>query len=135
MLYSRKVKGNSQKTKENLSKTIGNQYEALAKRYLEHQGLRFIEQNFSTKCGEIDLIMKDRQTIVFVEVKYRKQTHFGHAAEFVTRKKIQKLTRTAYLWLSKNGLSPHTTDFRFDVVAIHQRGDHIDWIKNAVTQG
>ena len=128
MLYSRKKTGSHHKA-------IGNQFEALTKQYLERQGLRFVEQNFSAKCGEIDLIMKDQQTIVFVEVKYRKQTHFGHAAEFVTQKKMHKLTRTAYLWLSKNGLSPHTTDFRFDVVAIHQAGNDIDWIKNAITQG
>lgn len=120
MLYSRKA--------------IGNQYEALAQRYLKRQGLRFVDKNFSAKCGELDLIMQDKQCIVFVEVKYRKQTTFGHAAEFVTYKKSQRLIKTAYLWLAKSGLSPYTTDFRFDVIAIHQQGEDINWIKNAITQ-
>jgi putative endonuclease len=115
-------------------RAIGNQYESLAKRYLKRQGLTFIGKNFTAKCGEIDLIMQDRQCIVFVEVKYRKQTSFGHAAEFVTYRKSQRLIKTAYLWLSQKGLSPYTTDFRFDVVAIHQQGEDINWIKNAITQ-
>ncbi len=51
-------------------RAIGNQYESLAKEYLQRQGLRFIEANFTTKVGEIDLIFKEAQTIVFVEVKY-----------------------------------------------------------------
>ncbi len=115
-------------------KAIGNQYEALAKTYLKRRGLTFLEQNFSAKCGEIDLIMQDQQVIVFVEVKYRKQADFGHAAEFVTYPKTRRLIKTAYLWLGKKRLSPYTTDFRFDVVAIHQQGEEIDWIKNAITQ-
>jgi len=114
---------------------IGNHYEELANKYLVRQGLSLIEQNFSAKCGEIDLIMRDQDTIVFVEVKYRKHSSHGHAAEMVTSSKIRKLIKTANVWLLKQGLSAHSTDFRFDVIAIEQNGDNIEWIKNAITQG
>lgn len=114
---------------------IGNHYEELANKYLVRQGFCLIEQNFSAKCGEIDLIMRDQNTIVFIEVKYRKNTSYGHAAEMVTSSKIRKLIKTANVWLLKQGLSAHSTDFRFDVIAIEQNGDNIEWIKNAITQG
>ncbi|MDN3699498.1 YraN family protein [Vibrio clamense] len=114
---------------------IGNQYEALAKKHLCSQGLTFVEQNFTAKCGEIDLIMRDQQTIIFVEVKFRKNTHYGHAAEMVTPKKMHKLIKTAHLWLLQQNLSVHSTNFRFDVVAIENNSHNIDWIKNAITQG
>lgn len=115
-------------------RAIGNRYEALANTFLKRQGLTLIECNFTTKFGEIDLIMRDQHTVVFVEVKYRKDNHFGHAAEFVTRSKRQKLVKTALVWMSRQNRSPHSTDFRFDVVAIHKNGTDINWIKNAITQ-
>lgn len=114
---------------------IGNHYEELANKYLVRQGFSLIEKNFSAKCGEIDLIMRDQNTIVFIEVKYRKNTSYGHAAEMITSSKIRKLIKTANVWLLKQGLSAHSTDFRFDVIAIEQNGDNIEWIKNAITQG
>jgi len=116
-------------------KKVGSLYESTAKKYLVKHGLRFVEQNFTVKCGEIDLIMRDNESFVFVEVRYRANQNFGHAAETVTASKMRKLVNAANLWLQKQSLSPHTTNFRFDVVAIHQNGDHIEWIKNAITEG
>ncbi|HAS6348233.1 YraN family protein [Vibrio sp. IRLE0018] len=116
-------------------RAIGNQYESLAKEYLQRQGLRFIEANFSTKVGEIDLIFKEAQTIVFVEVKYRKNSFYGNAAEMVSRAKANKMIKTAYLWLAKHGYNACNTAVRFDVVAIHEHGKDINWIANAITQG
>lgn len=113
----------------------GKYYEAAAEKYLISCGLQSIERNFLIKGGELDLIMRDGETIVFVEVRYRKSQAYGHAAETVTTSKIRKLVRAANLWLSKNGLSVYSTDFRFDLVAIHQQGTQIEWIKNAITQG
>lgn len=113
---------------------IGDKYETLACTYLKRQGLSLLEHNFNTKFGEIDLIMLDKEATVFVEVKYRKQSDFGHAAEFVNKAKRQKLIKTAYIWLSRRGLSLQSTEFRFDVIAIHQEGKDINWIKNAITQ-
>ena len=116
-------------------KQVGDQYEAVAKAYLTRHGLSLIQQNFIAKCGEIDLIMRHNNTIVFAEVKYRKQTRYGHAAEMVTAKKSQRLLKTAQVWLMQQGLSVHSTDFRFDIIAIEGSDDHINWIQNAITQG
>ena len=69
---------------------IGDKYELLAHQYLTRQGLSLIEKNFSTNGGELDLIMKDLDCIIFVEVRYRKSKSFGHAAETVTASKIKK---------------------------------------------
>lgn len=113
----------------------GQHYEVAAEKHLISCGLSPIERNFLIKGGELDLIMKDGETIVFVEVRYRKSQAYGHAAETVTASKMKKLIKTATLWLSKNGLSVYSTDFRFDLVAIHQQGEQIEWIKNAITQG
>ena len=113
----------------------GQHYEAAAEKHLISCGLSPIERNFLIKGGELDLIMKDGETIVFVEVRYRQSQTYGHAAETVTASKVKKLIKTATLWLSKNGLSIYSTDFRFDLVAIHQQGAQIEWIKNTITQG
>lgn len=113
----------------------GQHYEAAAQSYLTGCGLSLIERNFLAKGGEIDLIMRDGTTIVFVEVRYRKSQSYGHAAETVTPSKMQKLVRAANLWLMKNGLSVYSTDFRFDLVAIHNHGQQIEWLKNVITQG
>lgn len=114
---------------------IGNQYETLAKQYLLRQGLRFVEQNFLTKVGEIDLIFQQGKTIVFVEVKYRNNDRFGSAAEMVTRAKMRKLIKTANIWLSRQRQSIYTIDYRFDVIAIHDNGRDINWIQNAISEG
>ncbi|PQJ45115.1 YraN family protein [Vibrio campbellii] len=114
---------------------IGNQYETLAKQYLQRQGLRLLGQNFLTKVGEIDLIFQQGETIVFVEVKYRKNDSFGSAAEMVTRAKMRKLVKTAQIWLSQQKRSAYNIDYRFDVVAIHDSGRDINWIQNAISEG
>ncbi|WP_319536171.1 YraN family protein [uncultured Vibrio sp.] len=114
---------------------IGNQYETLAKRYLLRQGLRFVEQNFLTKVGEIDLIFQQGETIVFVEVKYRNNDRFGSAAEMVTRAKMRRLIKTANIWLSRQKQPIHTIDYRFDVIAIQDNGRDINWIQNAISEG
>lgn len=113
----------------------GQHYEAVAEKHLSSCGLVIIERNFLVKGGEIDLIMRDGTTIVFVEVRYRKSQAYGHAAETVTRSKMQKLIKAANLWLMKNGLSAYSTDFRFDLIALHDQGKQVEWIKNAITQG
>jgi putative endonuclease len=114
---------------------IGNQYETLAKQYLQRQGLHFLDQNFLTKVGEIDLIFQQGETIVFVEVKYRKNDKFGSAAEMVTRTKMRKLVKTAQIWLSQKRRAAQNIDYRFDVIAIHDNGRDINWIQNAISEG
>ena len=113
----------------------GQLYEQKAAEYLRCHGLHLIGNNFVAKTGELDLIMRDGNCIVFVEVKYRKSQSYGHAAETVTWQKQQRLIKAANWWMLKNGLNADSTDFRFDVVAIHNNGQHIEWIKNAITEG
>lgn len=62
----------------------GARYEQQARRYLERKGLRFVAANVHVRGGEIDLIMKQRQVIVFVEVRFRRNDKFGGAAASVT---------------------------------------------------
>lgn len=110
-------------------KQTGNSWELTARRWLEGKGLRFVAANVRGRGGEIDLIMKDGQTIVFVEVRYRQSSRFGGAAASVTLAKQQKLLQTAHLWLARHNGSFDTVDCRFDVVAF--TGNAIDWLKNA----
>ena len=110
-------------------KQTGDAWELKARRWLEGKGLRFVAGNVRGRGGEIDLIMKDGQTIVFVEVRYRQSSRFGGAAASVTLAKQQKLLQTAHLWLARHNGSFDTVDCRFDVVAF--TGNAIDWLKNA----
>ena len=110
-------------------KQTGDEWELKARRWLEGKGLRFVAANVRGRGGEIDLIMKDGQTIVFVEVRYRQSSRFGGAAASVTLAKQQKLLQTAHLWLARHNGSFDTVDCRFDVVAF--TGNAIDWLKNA----
>lgn len=97
--------------------------------FLISQGLTVIERNFRCYYGEIDLIMKDDKTLVFVEVRYRKNAKFGSALESVTRSKQQKLISAAEIYLNtlqNEELMP----MRFDVVGILGDGE-LQWVKNA----
>ena len=91
--------------------------------------MTFIAANVNYRGGELDLIMRDRQTWVFVEVRYRKNAHFGTAAETVTRTKQHRLLRAAALWLAQRNESLETANCRFDILAI--TGEHYDWLPNA----
>ena len=112
---------------------LGQQYEQLAADYLQRKGLSLIAQNYQCKAGEIDLIMRDGQTLVFIEVKYRASTAFGGAAAAVTRAKQQKLLRACRWYLQQQRLSDHAC--RLDVLAIEgQIPYEYQWIKNAISQ-
>lgn len=111
----------------------GNRAEQLARRYLEQQGLRFVEANFRCRQGEIDLIMRDEQTLVFVEVRYRSQSRYGSAAESVDRRKQGKLVSAALRYMQGNPALAQQAS-RFDVVAINgeQGKPQIEWHPNAI---
>ncbi|MBF7981682.1 MULTISPECIES: YraN family protein [Rahnella] len=114
-----------------LSKTrsCGAEYEAYARRYLERAGLTFVAANVACRAGEIDLIMRDQQTWVFVEVRYRRNANFGGAAASVTRQKQQRLLRAASFWLASHNASFDTSPCRFDVLAI--TGSQLEWLPDA----
>jgi len=109
----------------------GSEAEQLACDYLQQHRLKLITKNYHCRRGEIDLIMQDAQDLVFIEVRYRKSTQFGSAAESVTRQKQLKIITTAehYLLQSKKTYE----NYRFDVVAISPENDKptIMWVKDA----
>ncbi|MCE0494237.1 YraN family protein [Vibrio salinus] len=118
----------------NSTRVVGSNYENMALTYLIRQGMKPVARNFNCRGGELDLIMKDKEAFVFIEVKYRKDQYHGHAAEAVTPTKKKRLIKASTVWLLKNNYSLYDTEFRFDVIAIHDEGKHIEWFKNAITQ-
>lgn len=108
----------------------GARFEQQARLFLESQGLRFIAANQTFKCGELDLIMSDQDTIVFIEVRQRKNDHFGSAVESVDWRKQQKWLDAANLWLAKQSRSLEDTDCRFDLIAFGADVDDIQWLPN-----
>lgn len=113
--------------KRNNRKT-GSFYEEKAAEYLTKQGLRVTETNFHCRFGEIDMIAEDRETLVFVEVKYRKSGRSGSAAEAVGRQKQERIYRCAQVYMKYHGIS-FLRPVRFDVIAMDNM--EITWIQNA----
>ena len=110
----------------------GQQAEHLALRYLMAQGLRLLEQNYRCRCGEIDLVMHDHRTLVFVEVRFRSHSGFGGAAASIDGRKQGRLINTAHHYLQRHRQAESLC--RFDVVAIGPGGDNdIEWLQNAIT--
>ncbi len=95
--------------------------------YLVKEGLQPVCRNYRCKQGELDLVMQDRQTLVIVEVRYRKSDVYGSASESVTTGKQARIIAATQHYLSQ---SRADWPIRFDVVAISGEGK-IDWIKNA----
>ena len=114
------------KNKKNYRK-LGNQYEKIAGEYLVCHGYEILEYNFRCRMGEIDIIAKDGEWIVFCEVKYRETDNSGHALEAVGVYKQKVLSKCAAYYL----MQKRKTDAlcRFDVVGI--QGEDITLIQNA----
>lgn len=110
-------------------KQTGDAWELQARHWLERKGMRFLAANVRERGGEIDLIMQDKSTTVFVEVRYRKSSLFGGAAASITASKQRKLLHAARLWLARHNGSFDTVDCRFDVVAFTE--NEVEWIQNA----
>lgn len=110
------------------SRLTGKQAEDLAEQYLRQQGLVTLARNYHCRRGEIDLIMQQHDTLVFVEVKYRYQTNFGQAAEFFDQRKRAKIEAAISHYLHNNNLNPAMLAQRIDVLAID--GQQIKWLKN-----
>ncbi len=104
--------------------------ENTALKYLLAKGLNLIARNYNSRTGEIDLIMEDAETIVFVEVRYRRTKKFGSPLESITQNKQNHLTQCALQYLSSNRINRPS---RFDVVGIspNQESLDIEWIPNA----
>lgn len=98
--------------------------------HLQRAGLRLLARNYSCRWGEIDLIMRDQQTVVFVEVRYRRSQVYGGALDSITRHKQQKIIATAQHYLQSQMQQPLC---RFDVVVLTGavQAPQIEWIQNA----
>ena len=106
----------------------GQAAEALAAAYLQSQKLKLVAKNFRYEYGEIDLIMQDGNSLVFIEVRLRSNASFGGAAMSVTRSKQEKIKRTAQRYMQLHGESA----CRFDVVLMHAIDiNAVEWLKNA----
>jgi putative endonuclease len=105
----------------------GESAEEQAHNFLIKNGLKPVTRNFRCKQGELDLIMTDQQTLVIIEVRFRKTDKYGSAAESVTRAKQSRIIAATHVYLSSKKTG---CPIRFDVVAISGNGN-IDWIKNA----
>ena len=98
------------------SKIVGAWGEALAAQFLKKKRYKLVACGYQCRFGEIDLIVKDRKHLVFVEVKLRKNANFAQAQEYVDRKKQERLRITASMYLAEN---PTHLQPRFDVVEIY----------------
>ena len=115
----------------NRSQQFGIDSENLAEVFLKHTGYRIVARNYRNTIGEIDIIAREGRTLVFVEVKARRNPRFGSAKTAITREKKMRLTRTALWYLKETGQSDISA--RFDVVTVDGTGPNrkMDIIRNA----
>lgn len=108
--------------------------EAAAAAHLQRHGLRLLQRNFRCRVGELDLVMADGATLVFVEVRCRHNHRFGDGLESVTPAKQRRLLAAARAYLQRRG--PGDTVCRFDVVSVTKRNyrPEIVWVRNAFGQ-
>ncbi|GAA0580266.1 YraN family protein [Halomonas salifodinae] len=108
----------------------GSAVETAAEAWLAERGLTRVARNQHAKGGELDLVMRDGDTLVFVEVKHRADCRHGHPLESVTPTKQRRLIRAAHFYLQRNRLS---CPCRFDVVAVTGQPPHLDfhWVRAA----
>lgn len=107
---------------------IGNKAEDKAVKYLKKQGYKILERNYNLPCGEVDIIAKKENTLVFVEVKYRTNNEdFGGAVAAVTKAKQERVIKAALSYIKNK--KPSYEALMFDIIAIS--GDDIEHIQNA----
>ena len=112
--------------------SVGAQFEALAAWHLERAGLRVVERNWHSRYGELDLVMRDGEVLVFVEVRYRRDSRFGGGAASVGPGKRAKLVRAAQGFLEAHPALARLP-CRFDVVAFDGKAvaPTLDWQRAA----
>ncbi len=115
----------------NSRQILGKKGESLARRHLERMGYRILERNYRNRLGEIDLIARDNETLVFVEVKTRRSGSYGSPRLAITAQKRKKLSITALAYLKHTGQI--NCKARFDVVLINAGGPtpEIETLQNA----
>ena len=117
-------------------KSLGDDYEARAAKWLQDRGLLLLLRNYRSKLGEIDIIARDGDCLVFLEVRARRHRAFSSAAGSVDWRKQQRIMRTAQLYLQRHP-EMAILPCRFDVIAFEPRqsgaGLDIRWIRGAFT--
>lgn len=108
------------------NKITGDYGEEIARKYLVNNGYKIVKTNYKNKIGEIDIIAYDKDTLVFVEVKYRKDDFFGLPREAVNYAKQLKIRRVAMVFINQNKLFDKSV--RFDVIEV--LGDKVTLIKD-----
>jgi putative endonuclease len=108
-------------------KRLGDSKERQARRYLEQHGLRHVANNVRCRRGELDLVMRDGDVLVFIEVRYRASQRFGGAAASIDARKQRRIAAAAAWFLQRQ---PVALACRFDVLALGP-GDRVDWIRDA----
>ncbi|NCT66751.1 MAG: YraN family protein [Rhodanobacteraceae bacterium] len=118
------------------ARDAGNRFEDLALAHLERAGLALLARNFNCRYGELDLVMRDGDTVVFVEVRYRRGGGFGDGIDSVGAAKRAKLARAAAVFLSTQPRLA-ARPCRFDVLAIAGTSEApaLDWRRNAFEVG
>jgi len=108
----------------------GEKAEALAAEFLAARGMTIVERNFRRRCGELDLIAQDGDTLVFVEVRLRTRSDFGGAAASITARKRSRMTAAAGLYLARLARTPPC---RFDAVLLDAIDtSRIEWLKDVM---
>lgn len=110
------------------TRKTGTEYEEKAAEYLGKQGVRILEKNYRNRNGEIDLIGRDKEYLIFFEVKYRKSMKAGAPAEAVTFYKQKKICQVADYYRLTHGIGEFCA-VRYDVISIC--GEEITWYQNA----
>lgn len=114
---------------------IGSDAEQLALEFLQQQGMRCLAVNSRTRFYELDLVMRDGDCIVAVEVKYRKNTNFGGGEAAISTQKACRLRNAIMQWVVQNGFERADQNIRIDVVVITGRSQKCIYYPNAVEDG
>jgi len=114
---------------KNLNKHIGSFGEKVAVEYLQSKGYKILAKNFCCIYGEVDIIAKQKNSLIFIEVKTRQSNLFGMPSEAVTKVKQQKICRVAAFFIQKNKLFDLAT--RFDIIEVDSSDNAVNHIEDA----
>lgn len=111
----------------------GSDAELFAAQWLQQKGLTLVERNYSAPCGEIDLVMREAQTWVFVEVRYRRYSRYGGAVGSLNRAKLDRVAATALHYLQHHHCA--TSSARIDALLLdgpspNATTTQVNWIKH-----
>ena len=118
---------------DNSRAEFGRMAEDLALRYLQKHGLALLQRNYRSRFGEIDLIMQEKNTIIFIEVRSRKNSAFLHPVETVNCTKRNKIRKTSQVFMQQTSAG-NRFNWRFDVITLignRANGMKIEWFKAA----